>query len=134
MEALKLMILTYTENPNFGDAQKFKDELEAVSRKVENLSQELNSLNRELDLVESKMNLNMRHSLLAVPRRSLVSLDNNSLSGSSDTTGYGSQESNSGTDKVSDSQDIDEELVESEKDKCNDDPGAWTYTELLPRR
>ena len=119
MEALQLMILTYTETPNFGDAQKFKEELEAVSRKVEKLSQDLTCLNRELDLVESKMNLNMRHSLLAAPSRSLVSLDNSSLSGGSDTTGYGSQESNSGADKVSDSQDNNEDFVESEKNKAN---------------
>jgi len=114
MEALQLMILTYTETPNFGDAQKFKEELEAVSRKVEKLSQDLTCLNRELDLVDSKMNLNMRHSLLAAPSRSLVSLDNSSLSGGSDTTGYGSQESNSGTDKANDTQDTNEEFAESE--------------------
>jgi len=121
MEALKLMILTYTENPNFGDAQKFKEELEVVCKKVENLSQDLTSLNRELDLVESKMNLNMRHSLLAAPSRSLVSLDNSSLSGGSDTTGYGSQESNDATDKVGDSQDTIENFVDNEKDKSNHD-------------
>ena len=119
MEALKLMILTYTETPNFGDAQKFKEELEVVSKKVENLSQDLTSLNRELDLVESKMNLNMRHSLLAAPSRSLVSLDNSSLSGCSDTTGYGSQESNAGPDKISDSQHAKQDCVEIEKDKPN---------------
>ena len=113
------MIFTYTETPNFGDTLKFKEELKAVSRKVENLSQDLISLNRELDLVESKMNMNMRHSLLAAPSRSLVSLDNSSLSGGSDTTGYGSQESNSGTDKVSDSQDTNDDFVEIEKDIAN---------------
>ena len=94
------MILTYTETPNFGDPKKFEEELNIVKGKVENLSADLISLNRELDLVESKMNLNMRHSLLAAPSRSLVSLGTSTLSGGSDSTGYGSQDSNAGADKV----------------------------------
>ena len=81
MNALQLMVLTYTETPNFGDAKQFEEELNIVTRKMEDLSKDLTSLNRELDLVESKMNLNSRHSLLAAPSRSLVSLDTSTLSG-----------------------------------------------------
>ena len=121
MEALQLMISTYTETPNFGDAKKFQEELESVSTKVGNLSQDLISLNRELDLVESKMNLNMRHSLLATTSRSLLSLDNSSLSGGSDSTGYGSQESNDAVDKGGDSHDTNEEVTESEEIKYSGD-------------
>ena len=103
MKALQLMIQTYTETPDFGDSRNFQEELNNVATKVENLSKDINSLNRELDLVESKMNLNMRHSLLAAPSRSLVSLDNSTQSGGSDSIGYGSQSSNTDCDKVEDS-------------------------------
>eukprot|EP00092_Neocalanus_flemingeri_P031176 GFUD01033867.1.p1 GENE.GFUD01033867.1~~GFUD01033867.1.p1 ORF type:complete len:570 (+),score=214.86 GFUD01033867.1:46-1755(+) len=79
-QALQLMIDTYTKTPEFGDASKFQQELDIVSQKVEKLSQELSILNRDLDLVESKMNLNMRHSLLATPSRSLLSMNTSSSS------------------------------------------------------
>ena len=103
MKALQLMIQTYTETPDFGDSRNFHEELNIAVTKVENLSKDMNSLNRELDLVESKMNLNMRHSLLAAPSRSLVSLDNSTRSGGSDSIGYGSQSSTTDSDKVEDS-------------------------------
>ena len=51
MNALQLMVLTYTETSNFGDAKQFEEELDIVTRKMENLSTDLTSLNRELDLV-----------------------------------------------------------------------------------
>jgi hypothetical protein len=72
------MIKTYTETPDFGDATKFQKELDLVSQKVHKLEQELTTLNRDLDLVESKMNLNMRHSLLTSPSRSLLSVNTSS--------------------------------------------------------
>ena len=74
------MIKTYTETPDFGDATKFQEELDLLSQKVQKLEQELTSLNRDLDLVESKMNLNMRHSLLTSPSRSLLSVNTSSSS------------------------------------------------------
>jgi len=75
MQALQLMIKTYTETPDFGDATKFQEELNTVTKRVCTLEEELTGLNRDLDLVESKMNLNMRHSLLASPGRSLLSIN-----------------------------------------------------------
>jgi hypothetical protein len=75
------MIKTYTETPDFGDASKFQYELDLLSQKVQKLEVDLTTLNRDLDLVESKMNLNMRHSLLTSPSRSLLSV-NTSSSGS----------------------------------------------------
>ena len=75
MQALQLMIKTYTETPDFGDSTKFLEELNTVTKKVCTLEEELTGLNRDLDLVESKMNLNMRHSLLASPGRSLLSIN-----------------------------------------------------------
>ena len=76
------MINTYTETPAFGDAAKFQEELELVSEKVHKLEQDLTTLNRDIDLVESKMNLNMRHSLLTSPSRSLLSVNTSSSSSS----------------------------------------------------
>jgi hypothetical protein len=81
------MVQTYTKTPNFGDASKFQEELNLVSRKVEKHEEDLTILDRELDLVESKMNLNMRHSLLASPSRSLISMNTTSSSYESDYTG-----------------------------------------------
>ena len=80
------MVQTYTNTPDFGDASKFQEELDLVSRKVEKHEEDLSILNRELDLVESKMNLNMRHSLLASPSRSLLSMNTTSSSYESDCT------------------------------------------------
>ena len=134
MEALQLMISTYTETPNFGDAKKFQEELESVSTKVGNLSQDLISLNRELDLVESKMNLNMRHSLLATTSRSLLSLDNSSLSGGSDSTGYGSQESNDAVNKGGDSHDTNDEVSESEEMKDSVDRISSVSKQALDKK
>ena len=85
MAALQLMVQTYTATPEFGDASKFQEELDIVSQKVQKHEQDLAILTRDLDLVESKMNLNMRHSLLTSPSRSLLSLDTSSNSGSSST-------------------------------------------------
>ena len=107
------MIQTYTETPDFGDSKNFQDELNIVTTKVENLSKDLNSLNRELDLVESKMNLNMRHSLLAAPSRSSDSLDNSTYSGGSDSIGYGSQSSTTDCDKVGDSVNNIDDVIEN---------------------
>jgi len=98
IQALQLMIQTYKDTPDFGDSKKFQEELTSVTLKVESLTQNLSSLSRELDLVESKMNLNMRHSLLAAPSSSRGSLNNSILSAESDSTGYGSQDSNPGTE------------------------------------
>ena len=41
MHALQLMIKTYTETPEFGDASKFQDELDLVIQKVHKLSKTL---------------------------------------------------------------------------------------------
>ena len=113
MKALQLMIQTYTETPDFGDSRNFQEELNIVVTKVENLSKDMNSLNRELDLVESKMNLNMRHSLLAAPSRSSDSLDNSTQSGGSDSIGYGSKSSTTDCDKVGDSVHNKEDVIEN---------------------
>ena len=73
--ALQLMVQTYTKTP----------ELDLVSRKVEKHEEDLIILNREL--VESMMNLNMMHSLLASPSRSLISMNTTCSSNESDYTG-----------------------------------------------
>ena len=104
MRALQLMVHTYTETPDFGDARKFQQELDIVSQKVQKLEQDLIMHNRDLDLVESKMNLNMRHSLLTTPSRSLLSLNTTSSSTGSDksySVGCGSQGEGSDIDKES---------------------------------
>ena len=87
-QALQLMISTYTKTPEYGDAAKFQQELELVILKLEKQEEDLTILNRELDLVESMMNLNMRHSLLASSSRSLISMNTTSCSSNeSDCTG-----------------------------------------------
>ena len=120
MKALQLMIQTYTQTPDFGDSRNFQDELNIVATKVENLSKDLDSLNRELDLVESKMNLNMRHSLLAATSRSSYSLDSSARSGGSDSIGYGSQSSQSGGDIIENSLHDHGDVIENEKEKEED--------------
>ena len=84
------MITTYTRTPEFGDAAKFQEELEIVRVKLEKQEEDLTILNRELGLVESMMNLNMRHSLLASSSRSLISMNTTSCSSNeSDCNGDG---------------------------------------------
>ena len=73
-QALEMMVQTYLKNPNFGDASKFHEELDLVMQKLKSFEEGLAALKRELDLVESKMSLNMRHSLLSSPSQSLVSM------------------------------------------------------------
>merc|ERR1712013_900389 len=73
-QALEMMVQTYLKNPNFGDASKFQEELDLVMQKLKSFEEGLAALKRELDLVESKMSLNMRHSLLSSPSQSLVSM------------------------------------------------------------
>ena len=72
------MVQTYLKNPNFGDASKFQEELDLVMQKLKSFEEGLAALKRELDLVESKMSLNMRHSLLSSPSQSLVSMSTSS--------------------------------------------------------
>jgi len=77
-QALEMMVQTYLKNPNFGDASKFQEELDLVMQKLKSFEEGLAALKRELDLVESKMSLNMRHSLLSSPSQSLVSMGTSS--------------------------------------------------------
>ena len=112
MQALQLMVDTYTKTPEFGDATQFQQELDIVKLKVKNVEEDLTVLNRDLDLVESKMNLSMRHSLLSSPSRSLLSFNTSSCSGesiSSDLAGLGSQGESCDSDK--------EESIEKNIDK-----------------
>ena len=89
-QAVQLMIATYTKTPEYGDAAKFQQELELVILKLEKQEEDLTILNRELGLVESMMNLNMRHSLLASSSRSLISMNTTSCSSNeSDCNGDG---------------------------------------------
>jgi len=81
-QALEMMVQTYIKNPNFGDATRFQQELDLVIQKLESNEEGLTVLKRELDLVESKMSLNIRHSLLSSPSRSLASMSTNSSNGS----------------------------------------------------
>ena len=76
--ALQVMVQAYIKTPDFGDAKLFQHELDLVLQKLENYDEGLAVLKRELDLVESKMSLSMRHSLLSSPNRSLASMSTNS--------------------------------------------------------
>ena len=82
------MVQSYIKTPQFGDASRFQQELDMVIEKLAGYEENIANLKRELDLVESKMNLNMRHSLLSSPSTSMVSMSTNSCNGS-DITGNG---------------------------------------------
>ena len=124
------MVQIYTKNTDFGDASKFQEELDLVSGKVEKHEEDLIILNRELDLVESMMNLNMRHSLLASPSRSLISMNTTSSSYESDCTGDGDDsdviENN---DVVTDSLDSLQKI--SNDDTCNTSANSYVRSEWL---
>ena len=45
MKALRVMIQSYTQNPTFGDPEKFQEELDSVILKVQYLESELHSQN-----------------------------------------------------------------------------------------
>ena len=84
MNALQLMIKTYKETPGFGNPAKFQEELNILTQNLNKLEKDLATLKRDYDLVESKMNMNIRHSLLTSNARSLLSIDiANSCSNSS---------------------------------------------------
>merc|ERR1719376_880374 len=87
MRALQLMIQTYTNTPQFGDAAKFQPELNSIAAKVQRQEAELSALQRSLDLVESKMSLNCGGSLLGA--RSVESLTLRGSLGEGDSQGSG---------------------------------------------
>merc|ERR1719397_1291049 len=87
MRALQLMIQTYTNTPQFGDAAKFQPELNSIAAKVQRQEAELSALQRSLDLVESKMSLNCGVSLLGA--RSVESLTLRGSLGEGDSQGSG---------------------------------------------
>ena len=72
------MIKSYEETPKFGDSKPFQEEMKKIAKEVNKYEDEVVILTRELDLVESKMMMNMRHSLLVSTSKSLSSLDNSS--------------------------------------------------------
>ena len=57
MSALQLMVKSYTENPQFGDVNKFRSELDKVTHNVQLLESDLYSLNNQLRDVTSKLHV-----------------------------------------------------------------------------
>ena len=57
MSALQLMVKSYTENPQFGDVNKFRSELDKVTHSVQLLESDLFSLNNQLRDVSSKLHV-----------------------------------------------------------------------------
>ena len=57
MSALQLMVKSYTENPQFGDVNKFRSELDKVTHNVQLLESDLFSLNNQLRDVSSKLHV-----------------------------------------------------------------------------
>jgi len=55
IKALQLMVTSYKQNPKFGDATKFQEELDIAIHKVQVLESDLHSLNRELEDVDIQL-------------------------------------------------------------------------------
>ena len=55
MSGLQVMVHSYTSNPQFGDATKFKGELDRATLKVQVLESDLYALNKELSIVNTRL-------------------------------------------------------------------------------
>ena len=85
LRLITMCVKMYKENPEYGSAKKFQQELKAAMERVNKLDTELTSLNRELDLVESSMCLNIRHSLASQLGSDGGSQDSEDIQGHEDT-------------------------------------------------
>ena len=83
VNALQLLIKTYKETPDFGDPSQLQEEVNILTQDINKLEKDLATHNRDLDLVESKMNMNIRHSLLTSHGRSLLSVGRTTSSSNS---------------------------------------------------
>jgi len=75
MSALQMMIETYTQSPQFGDAQKFQGEHETAVHKVQILESELEAFKTELIDVNNKLD-NLRARSPTMNRKASQSLPN----------------------------------------------------------
>ena len=100
MKALRVMIQSYTQNPSFGDAKTFQEELDSTILKVQKLEAELHSytlLHKELMYKLEQKQCSQRSALLS-PAPS-----NASPHGSrSSSTGYGTMSDSDGEDTTED--------------------------------
>ena len=55
MSGLQLLVQSFTSNPQFGDATKFKEEIEKITLQVQQLESDLYAVNTELSGVETRL-------------------------------------------------------------------------------
>ena len=55
MSGLQLLVQPFTSNPQFGDATKFKEEIEKITLQVQQLESDLYAVNTELSGVETRL-------------------------------------------------------------------------------
>ena len=55
MSGLQLMIESYTQNPSYGDVNKFRGELDKVTHKVQVLESDLFSLTSEMNDIVARL-------------------------------------------------------------------------------
>ena len=108
--ALQLMVQSYTNNPKFGDAKKFKSELDSAIYQVQVLESDLHALNSQL----KEINFTLEEKKGESPKPALtnpltINRIENSPGGSrshsiqSGSAGYGTISNYSSSDKDSDS-------------------------------
>jgi len=78
ISALRLMVQSYTNNPKFGDASKFKSELDSAIYNVQVLESDLHALNIQIKDLDSKLEDKKSDSIYSPRYSTYISSPNNS--------------------------------------------------------